>query len=368
VGKPLLTFLAVAVLRSKRHDLLRIMDPDEDFTTTGRAFSANMQLFSRLNAGDREEMPNVRWCVLKALSMYSQMPKSVINSMEHDQQKEAERHRKYRQTKSTNNATSDDIVVDIERERRFGSFVSHETNDFEMKVEKDPGFLDNKEDNKSYNNKDEEEDCLAVCHPPAVGWDDVGMWLNENSCVIVDLRDCDKKQHQWLLQHFTTDRASRASRASRVRSASSGGKRSSSGATVARRRRRQPSRLLTSELGNKNKNMKEARFASKRISFLHVPFVPKSVQEATLLVQHLITLLRNWGVGNGYIVLVTAEGEQDESILCVSSALMRAAIPRVCSLKLDPRFAVQPTSLLSGATSNTEGTYLRTQQKSFNIW
>ena len=30
-------------------------------------------------------MPNVRWCVLKALSMYAQMPRSVVaEELEHD--------------------------------------------------------------------------------------------------------------------------------------------------------------------------------------------------------------------------------------------------------------------------------------------
>ena len=98
VGKPLLTFLAVAVLRAKRRALLRVDDPDEDFSTSGDAFSSTMVTFSKLNAGERQEMPNVRWCVLKALSMYSQMPTSVVQSMELGQRQEAERHRTYNQT------------------------------------------------------------------------------------------------------------------------------------------------------------------------------------------------------------------------------------------------------------------------------
>ena len=53
--------------------------------TGAGAFSTCMQIFSRLNAGERGEMPNVRWCVLKALSMYAQMPRSVVaEELEHD--------------------------------------------------------------------------------------------------------------------------------------------------------------------------------------------------------------------------------------------------------------------------------------------
>ena len=93
VGPPLLTFLAVAVLRAKREDLMRVgvgIDPatGEEYCspeTGAGAFSTCMQIFSRLNAGERGEMPNVRWCVLKALSMYAQMPRSVVaEELEHD--------------------------------------------------------------------------------------------------------------------------------------------------------------------------------------------------------------------------------------------------------------------------------------------
>ena len=81
-----------------------------------------------------------------------------------------------------------------------------------------------------------------------------------------------------------------------------------------------------------------------------MPFTPQSAEEAIVLVTDLIVKLRHWGAGNGFVVLVTWADEYDEMgrdiVVPVASALMRAGIPRVCSLRLDKTFAVQPQSLL----------------------
>ena len=71
-----------------------------------------------------------------------------------------------------------------------------------------------------------------------------------------------------------------------------------------------------------------------------------------MLIKRLIVLLRNWGAGSGYVVLVTWQGEQDDAIVSIASALMRAAIPRVCSFKLERRVVQSGGSLLSGGGSN----------------
>ena len=90
------------------------------------------------------------------------------------------------------------------------------------------------------------------------------------------------------------------------------------------------------------------------LRFLHVPFVSQNMSEATQLVQRLIVLLRNWGAGSGYVVLVTWEDEQDNVKTGVASALMRAGIPRVCAFGLDRRLAVHPSSLLSGSNQGSQ--------------
>ena len=397
VGKPLLTFLAVAVLRAKRRALLRVDDPDEDFSTTGDAFSSTMMTFSRLNAGERKEMPNVRWCVLKALSMYSQMPISVVQGMELGQRQEAERHRTYSQTPRSSVGRDGDgdgegdgdednssdvrgIIVDIERDRRFGGFSRHERNDNAMKretkgdrersLEKIARKLSNATVNsdhqphnehenrlgvlgdevgsedfahQEYEEDDEDEDCRVVCHPPAVGWLDVSSWLVENSCVTVDLRNCDELQHQWLVQHIATDSGSQGNGDGGT--ARGGGESIGNDSDSARRRRRR--------MPKKKKQTKtKERPSRQRTSFLHVPFDVQNEHEATVLIKRLIVLLRNWGAGSGYVVLVTWQGEQDDAIVSIASALMRAAIPRVCSFKLERRVVQSGGSLLSGGGSN----------------
>ena len=89
-----------------------------------------------------------------------------------------------------------------------------------------------------------------------------------------------------------------------------------------------------------------------------MPFMAQNAEQAIVMVTDLIVKLRNWGAGNGFVVLVTWADELDEMgrdvVIPVASALMRAGIPRVCSLRLDKTFAVQPQSLLVGpvVTSN----------------
>ena len=350
VGPPLLTFLAVAVLRAKRHYLLKA-DQDETFLSTGDAFSNCMQIFSRLNAGDREEMPNVRWCVLKALSMYSQMPTAVVRGLEHDQLHEHQRHTNFTpslsqassQASSSNAASSsvhdDDVVVDIERDRRFGSFSRNERG---ISDESSSGGMDeiarrlsrdtasesgskNHDGEETWDDK-EDDDGLVVCEPPSVGWSDVSSWLVENSCVTVDLRNCDETQHQWLVQRYDPG-------------SNNGGVVIGSDDSSSRSRQRKKTN---------RKNM--CGVSRKRTSFLHVPFIPTDLAAATLLVTRLIVLLRNWGAGSGYVVLVTWKDEQSNAVVSVASALMRAAIPRVCSFPMDRRFQVQGGSLAKGST------------------
>ena len=373
VGPPLLTFLAVAVLRAKRHYLLKA-DQDETFSSTGDAFSNCMQIFSRLNAGDREEMPNVRWCVLKALSMYSQMPTAVVRGLEHDQLHEHQRHTSFTSSSSqasSSNASSssvhdDDVVVDIERDRRFGSFSRNERG---ISDESSSGGMDEiarrlskdttaesgsknhdgaifDEDEETWDDE-EDDDGLVVCEPPSVGWSDVSSWLVENSCVTVDLRNCDETQHQWLVQRYDPG-------------SNNGGVVIGSDDSSSKSRRRKKTN---------SKNMRDG-VSRKRTSFLHVPFIPTDLAAATLLVTRLIVLLRNWGAGSGYVVLVTWKDEQSNAVVSVASALMRAAIPRVCSFPMDRRFQVQGGSLLSGSTPavspRTQRRFQRNIRRSLN--
>ena len=334
VGPPLLTFLAVAVLRAKRKELLRVEDENETFQTTGYAFSSCMQLFSRLNSGERKEMPNVRWCVLKALSMYHQMPTAVVNSLEHDHRNEHERHRKYsRQSWSKNginvidgsvteNNSQSCMVVDIERDRRVGIFSR-------LKIDDVVGSVDNDRE------QEEDEEGLVVCEPPQVAWSDVSQWVMQQSCITVDLRHCTAAQHHWLVQRYD------------------GGY---NNAMTPPPPRRPPQRRK-----KKGKKQNTPSSSQKRTSFLHVPFVPKDVKEATKILTNLTILVREWYVQNGYVVLVTWEGEQ--SVIPVASALMRAGVPRVCHISISSQAGSLAGSLLSGGRSSASSTSPRSQRR-----
>ena len=80
-----------------------------------------------------------------------------------------------------------------------------------------------------------------------------------------------------------------------------------------------------------------------------MPFTPQSAEEA-IVRDRSNRQAEALGAGNGFVVLVTWADEYDEMgrdiVVPVASALMRAGIPRVCSLRLDKTFAVQPQSLL----------------------
>ena len=260
----------------------------------------------------------------------------------------------------------DDVVVDIERDRRFGSFSRNERG---ISDESSSGGMDEiarrlskdttaesgsknhdgaifDEDEETWDDE-EDDDGLVVCEPPSVGWSDVSSWLVENSCVTVDLRNCDETQHQWLVQRYDPG-------------SNNGGVVIGSDDSSSKSRRRKKTN---------SKNMSDG-VSRKRTSFLHVPFIPTDLAAATLLVTRLIVLLRNWGAGSGYVVLVTWKDEQSNAVVSVASALMRAAIPRVCSFPMDRRFQVQGGSLLSGSTPavspRTQRRFQRNIRRSLN--
>ena len=88
-----------------------------------------------------------------------------------------------------------------------------------------------------------------------------------------------------------------------------------------------------------------------------MPFRPRDTEEATSLLADLIVKLRHWGPGSGYVVLVTWRAAQAAHVVPVASALMRAGIPRVCSLPLDKAFSGSLT-LGSGLSSSSLGPLL----------
>jgi hypothetical protein len=279
------------------------------------------------------------------------MPTAVVRGLEHDQLHEHQRHTNFTpslsqassQASSSNAASSsvhdDDVVVDIERDRRFGSFSRNERG---ISDESSSGGMDeiarrlsrdtasesgskNHDGEETWDDK-EDDDGLVVCEPPSVGWSDVSSWLVENSCVTVDLRNCDETQHPWVVQRYDPG-------------SNNGGVVIGSDDSSSRSRQRKKTN---------RKNM--CGVSRKRTSFLHVPFIPTDLAAATLLVTRLIVLLRKWGAGSGYVVLVTWKDEQSNAVVSVASALMRAAIPRVCSFPMDRRFQVQGGSLAKGST------------------
>ena len=391
-----------------------------------------MQIFSRLNAGERNEMPNVRWCVLKALAMYHQMPTAVVKGLEHDQKNEHERHRKYstnselyRSSSTPSSSLSgsftpwsktrnpSNVVVDIERDRRFGSFSRTERNNgmdksnalydntnnnkeqdtnktnttgnnnnnnnnngdngnsnnngdngnngnVDMNEGSNKAMAQNEYDNDVYEEYDEEEeedmeDGLAVCEPPTVAWSDVSQWVVQQSCITVDLRHCTAEQHHWLVQRYDG-----GNDANNTRNNSNNNNTAAVVPVTTTSKKKINHRFSRNKKNNKSNSKSNKNTSTKhRTSFLHIPFVPKDMQEATDILTNLTVLVREWYVQNGYVVLVT--WEDDTSVVSVASALMRAGIPRVCKLAISPLLSQSSGSLLSG--SRTKVTSPRSQRK-----
>ena len=390
-----------------------------------------MQIFSRLNAGERNEMPNVRWCVLKALAMYHQMPTAVVKGLEHDQKNEHERHRKYSTNselyRSSSTASStlsgsftpwsktrnpSNVVVDIERDRRFGSFSRTERING---MDKSNALYDNTTNNNTNNNKEQEtnktnktgnngnngnnnnnsnggngnngnvdmnegsnkamaqneydndvydeyeekeeedmEDGLAVCEPPTVAWSDVSQWVVQQSCITVDLRHCTAEQHHWLVQRYDGGNDANNTR-------NNSNNNNAAAVVPVTTSKKKINHRFSRNKKNKKSNSKTNKNTSRkhRTSFLHIPFVPKDMQEATDILTNLTVLVREWYVQNGYVVLVT--WEDDTSVVSVASALMRAGIPRVCKLAISPLLSQSSGSLLSGSRTKVKSP--RSQRK-----
>lgn len=227
-GPTLLLFLAVSVLRYNRHRLLQA------------DFSAAMQLFSQVNAGS--DIPNVRWCVLKALSTMAQTPAAVLDipegastiSLAQDVQGLAGESKSLARA-----ADKSGYFRDIEQERRHSTHQGRRrTRSFASLAQA-----------LASDGAEDDDGAFELLQPPVVHWSDVRL-LPDPVCMIVDLRPCDAQQHHWLVERNGGDGPS-----------------------------------------------------DQRRSFAHFPFAPRRPDDAAKIVTDLVATLRQWG--DGYVILVS---------------------------------------------------------------
>mgnify|MGYP006133959185 FL=1 len=151
LGPDFLVFVGISVLchSTNRAKLLR------------SNFSNAMQFFSRLNRG--EEVLNLRLCIFKAISMFSQTPGSVLH---------------YTEEKTT----------DIAREQLRGRTKAPSRRYC-------PGSTAREWSSTEFASVDDMNTLVLV-----VSWPDV-FEMEESSCVLCDLRNCSPEEHTWLAHH-----------------------------------------------------------------------------------------------------------------------------------------------------------------------